>query len=525
MPGRDSRHLAVSALGLLAAVISGPWSVCAAMNWEITPRFALSEILTDNVNLTRDDEVGALVTRFRPGVNIVGQGPRVQGNLSYTLDGIIALRGSSNSSTGGSGRYQDRLFHLLIADGRAELLKQHLFVDARARRRQFATNLAGPIGIDNTAGFNNLSAVTGLSVSPYFTNHFGSYADATLRYSYDRIFIDNSSIANTQINQFSGILQSGDAFGPVFWSLNANRTQTQRSGSGSGTGSGTGQFQSGTFAEASASIGYRLNRHFSVSATGGYQDNDFQSTRNTIDGPFWDVGFDWVPNRRASLSARYGERFFGKTGSLNLRYRRRATLWQASFNQSISTLRDVILTDAGTVPIFSLNCPPSDPSCLPIDEIAVLRPEAVQDIFVLARARASVTLSGVKHSATLAYSFIRRTVERDGAESRQQGVNLRWTWRLRENAQFITSGGWMQMQPLRQDGEGNLWYMQLGLTRDLGQLTSASLSYRHQSRNGTAGLIEYNENALIAAITIRFSRENGSSTGVGPSTGIGMGPY
>ncbi|MCO6439939.1 MAG: TIGR03016 family PEP-CTERM system-associated outer membrane protein, partial [Nitrococcus mobilis] len=453
-----------------------PWSVRAAMNWEVTPRARLSEIFTDNVNLSPDDQAkGALVTQFNPGVDISGEGPRARGHLSYTLSGVLAWRPWGDSGTGASNRYQDRLFHRLAADGNAELWKQHLFVDARARRRQFATNLAGPIGIDNTAGFNNLTAVTLISASPYLTNHFGSYADSTLRYRHDRVFVDGGNIADSQTNEFSGNLQSGDAFDPVLWSLNARHTRTRRpSGAGTNTSAfgGPNRFAAGTFNEASATLGYRLTPHFSVSATGGYQDNDFQSIRNSIDGPFWDVGFNWVPNQRTSLAARYGQRFFGKTGSLNFHYRRRNTLWQANFIQRIASLRNTILTDAGAVPIFALDCPPADPSCLPIGEIPVLRPEAVQDFYVLQQGRASVTFSGAKHSATLAYAFLRRTFERDGSETRQQGVNLTWTWRLKSDVRLISAGGWRQIQPQQfssqmANAKGHLWFIRTGLTRDL----------------------------------------------------------
>lgn len=494
------------ALGLLAAVASvAPWPV-RAMNWEVTPRFTANEIFTDNVNLgPAGQENAALVTRLRPGVNITGGGARTRANLSYTLDGFVSV---SNSN-----RNRNRLFHQLNANGNAELLERHLFVDARARRRQFATNLAGPLGVDNTAGFNNLTAVTAVSVSPYLTNHFGSYADSTLRYSHDHVFVDRSGTADSQTNQVSGVLQSGDAFGPFFWSLNASRTRTEGTrgfGTGAGAGIGTGastgagRFGSGTFNEASASLGYQLSRHWSVSATGGYQDNDFESIRNSVDGPFWDVGITWVPNQRASLAARYGQRFFGKTGSLDLRYRRRATLWQASYSQRISSLRNFILEDVGTISIFPPDCPPSDPTCVPFEEITLFRPEAVQDFFLLRRGRAAVTLFSARHSATLAYSFLRRTIERDGAESRQQGVTLSWTWRLKANARFIASGGWRQIEPLRVNREDDLWRIRVGLARDLGQLATAKIAYRHQTRLSSTGSAEYDENALIAGISMRF---------------------
>ncbi|MDN5870534.1 MAG: TIGR03016 family PEP-CTERM system-associated outer membrane protein [Nitrococcus sp.] len=518
MPGSGiSRRRAFSTVSLLVALASLPWPVGAAV-WRVTPRISASETLTDNVNLSADDRQAALVTRFSPGVNITERGARTWANLSYTLDGIIAVSGSG--LTGGQGRNRSRLFHRLNASGNAELVKQHLFIDGQARRRQYATTLAGPIGIDNTAGFTNLSPVTVVQVSPYLTNHFGSFAESTLRYSYSRLFIDQAGTADTQTNRFSGTLQSGDAFSRLIWSLNASRTQTKAAGgtgSGGSTGAGgssTSQFTPGTFSQAAATLGYRLTPQLSVSVTGGYQENDFQSFRNSISGPFWSVGFTWVPNQRGSLSASYGKRFFGSTTSLDLSYRRRTTLWQASFNQTIASLRNVILTDAGTIQLPP-DCPLTDPACQPI-EMAVLRPEAVQDIYVLRRRQASVTLFSARHSATLAYAFLRRTIERTGAESRQQGVTLSWNWRVKSNVSLTTSGGLQQIEPLNTPGEGIFWFTRLQLTYSLGGSPNVGafsnvagssnvfVAYRHQSRDSSAGTFGYVENALTAGISLSF---------------------
>lgn len=484
----------------------------------ITPRVSVSEIYTDNVNLRPSGQANSdLLTRLRPGFDLYANSARLTGSLSYTLDAVL--------SSFGSGR--NNLFHDLDATGNAELIKQHLFVDASARSTQQAIDLLRPVGIDNTTATNNLTEVTFLSVSPYLTNHFGSFADSTLRYAHDRVYGGGGTLSDSYTNRVDAQLASGDLFGPLFWALDASRRRTiQSRNSDSDTfNQGSGQLGSGTFNQGSGQLGYRLSPHWSVSATGGYEDNNYNTFRNTQDGAFWDVGVHWVPNQRMNLEAHYGHRFFGTTGSLNLSYRRRTTLWQASYSESIASQQDLVRTNAGTVVTFS--CPPSDQSCTPASvfipqnvgtgltsfcppsalncaEQVVFRPQTANDFFLLRQAVASVTAFSPRHSVTLAYSMLRETFESDGAQARQQGVTLGWTWRVTSNANLMASSGWSQNEPQRTNRKDNLWHVLVGISRDLSPNAEASLRYRHQSRLSSESAVEYDENGVTAEISMQF---------------------
>lgn len=454
----------------------------------ITPRMSVSEIYTDNVDLQPAGQADSdLLTRLRPGFDVYANGARVNANLSYSLDAVL--------SSFGSGR--NNLFHDLDAIANAELIKQHLFIDARARSTQQAINLLGPIGIDNTTATNNLTEVTAVSVSPYLTNHFGSFADSTLRYAHERVF-DNRGGGYS--NQASAQLASGNLFGPLFWVLAASHEHTELSG----------DFEAGTFNQAFGQLGYRLNPHWSVFATGGYEDNQFESFRNTQDGAFWDVGVHWVPNQRTDVEAHYGHRFFGSTSSLSLSYRRRTTLWQASYSESIASKRNLVLTNAGTVSVLippnvgsglTPFCSPSDPNCT---EVSLFTPQSVNDFFLMRQAVASVTAFSPRHSVTLAYSLLRQTFESDGAQARQQGVTLGWSWRLTADSRFNAASGWTQNEPERSNRHDDFWNVQVGVSHDLSSDAVASLNYRHQARLSNASSAEYDENGVIADFSIRF---------------------
>ena len=73
--------------GLAVALIGVPQSV-AAQAWKLTPSLALESTLTDNVNLTPNDQRKAdWVNQFTPALRFAWQGARshVDGNISLPI--------------------------------------------------------------------------------------------------------------------------------------------------------------------------------------------------------------------------------------------------------------------------------------------------------------------------------------------------------------------------------------------------------------------------------------------------------
>ena len=60
-----------------------------AGQWTITPRLSVGEIYSDNINLDDDDKEGDLITEVTPGINIVGEGGRISGELDYQVQNTL----------------------------------------------------------------------------------------------------------------------------------------------------------------------------------------------------------------------------------------------------------------------------------------------------------------------------------------------------------------------------------------------------------------------------------------------------
>ena len=90
--------------------------------------------------------------------------------------------------------------------------------------------------------------------------------------------------------------------------------------------------------------GFQLNRFWQVNGFYGQEWNDFVSSRDDIDGNFWDVGLRWTPNARTTVDAGNGDRFFGNNPRFSphlppqAQRSARVTPRTVTFNRDIRTL-------------------------------------------------------------------------------------------------------------------------------------------------------------------------------------------
>ena len=81
-------------------------------------------------------------------------------------------------------------------------------------------------------------------------------------------------------------------------------------------------------------LGYQVSRTVTLLGMVGVEsDLDESSTQGGLDSSFWNVGARWDPNDRTSAEARYGERFFGSSWSLEATHRARLLEFDASYSE------------------------------------------------------------------------------------------------------------------------------------------------------------------------------------------------
>ena len=295
---------------IIGAIGAGVAGTATGAQWTVTPSLGLQETVTDNVNYAETNQRADAITQLTPGVTVLGQGARTDVQLSYqpVLVAYAATPGS------------DQLNQNLIGSGKMEIFTDRLTVATQV----FANENYGSGSYYNPQATNlvpNSNRVLdyGGSISPHYTERFGSIATLDVTYS---VSTSNSSqqsggpaggsgnpYSNNQLQQDArAVVGSGDSFGRLSASLNFDHTD------GSGSGVNTG-YQNDT---DSLNLQYHIDNEWSVLGSAGYQrihyDPSAQSLGYNNSGLTWDAGFRLAPNDTTALQVTYGK----QQGSYNI---------------------------------------------------------------------------------------------------------------------------------------------------------------------------------------------------------------
>ena len=306
-------RLAGACSALMALAFASP---AHAIEWRFEPYVNASSTYTDNVKQSSSNTQDALILTATPGFTLRSEGSRrVQASLQYGLTGVKRFGGDQS----------DNFYHNLNAVGKAELVKDFLFIDGNAHISQELISLLGSPA-DATTNNSNRTTVGTYSISPYIQQRLGTFAFAQARYTASGAIFQNNVAPNASSNSFSASLNSGTRFTDLSWGLNYSLRKIQNRNAATAANN-----TDVTFESASATAGYALTRQFRVFGTIGQDWNDYFSSTGTS-GSFYSAGFGWSPTRRTSFEASAGERYFGRTFSLAANHRTRmSAIFRSSF--------------------------------------------------------------------------------------------------------------------------------------------------------------------------------------------------
>lgn len=491
-----------------------------AVEWEFTPTLQLKETFTDNVRLSDTNEESEFITQVNPGISIVGLGPHLRFNTRYVMQNLFYAKESDRNATN----------HELNANGNAELLPDHLFVDAQASMSQRSTSSFGPQSEDNTNITNNRTNVETYSLSPYLLHHFKDFADAELRYTRDSVSTSGSgSAVSTELQDSTSDrillrLVSGDDFQTLGWGLNYNK---QRIDFDSGQ-----QVDQVTYG---GDLRYRLSRKLSLLANGGYEKNDYLSITGDSGGSFWKAGFDWTPSRRTSVEVLAGKRYYGDSYSLKASHRSRRTAFNVRYSEDVTTTRDQFLlpSTVDTAALLDQLWTSAIPDPIVRQQVVAAfisangLPESLADsvnfltnrFFLQKRFQASMTVTGARNTGVLSLFHTRREAQTaQSADSallgvsdfsaddniKQQGIQAQWIRDLGPRTSANLSMALTKTEALTTGREDEEKTLRLGVTKELLSNVRGALEFRRKDRESTQSSSEYIENALTASVRISF---------------------
>jgi len=491
-----------------AAILASP--VAAAIDWRVEPLLTLRETYTDNVRLARQGlEESDFVTDISPGLSIIGKGPNLKLKARYTYQYL----NYANDNKG------DSSFHKLDGSTQINLIRDLLYLDGTASIGQQDVDLFGPSTITsgNYTVNPNRTNVRTATLSPYLQHRFRGIATGELRYTKSHVSTSSQALTSSDIDALTLSVTSDPSARTLAWGLRHDARRTERPNTNSVDSKTT-----------TADARFMVTPQFYLTAAGGHEKFDYIVAPGEPEpqGTFYSGGFSWRPTERTSLAWSVGKHFYGTTFMLNSSVRSRHTLWQVTYDESVTNSpAQIALNSTGSTADFLdqlFQTSISDP---------VLRQQAVERFiatnglpsslnrtinylttqFYLQKAlRASVAITGAKNSVIFTLSNTARTAQSldtgavTSGDTRQHGASALWNWRFsgRTSANFSADHVRKKLQATNR--EERLTTYRIGLARQFQPRLSGVLELRHAESASDTSFSSYQENAVSAFVSMQF---------------------
>ena len=285
------------------------------------PYASLAETLTDNVDLAVTGKRADAVTRATVGLGMRSKTGRFQGNLDYSLSGLVyAANGSRNT-------YQQ----YLKADMQLEWYERQGFLQASASISQMPRSAFGVQyrvdGLPNA----NATEVRTASIAPRWQGQLGGLLQVDLGGEASISDSKDSRLADSSATGF-GVQVSPFRPGLLSWSLAARQQDTQFDN----TRSTYSQWVYGTVLYNWVDMDLRL------SVNGGREATNLTSVDRTSRST-WGAAAEWRPSPRTRVLVRGDQRAYGKTHEEAIEYRTPLTVWRFSNSRSINTTGSALI--------------------------------------------------------------------------------------------------------------------------------------------------------------------------------------
>lgn len=488
-------------------------------DWKFTPTVELRETYTDNVALRANAQAN-WVTELAPSFRLDHTGPGLQMSATYSR----RFYEYADKDVGGTyGATQD-----LNANGKARIINELLFVDASASIGQRDTSIFGAVqqNTGNTFATANSAEVKTARISPYLKQRFASYADAELRYAYDRVTTSTRGLNDSTGNSLSLNVTSGNAFRLLGWGLQASKSKQK----GVATTTAGGESTSDNYA---LTLRWAATSQLNLTALGGYDSYDYQALGGSNGGSAWQLGFDWQPSSRTRLQASAGKRYYGNSYSLQAQHRARVSIWTLNYNDSVTSTRQQFLLPSAIDTfsmldrLFATTIPDADARRQAIAayiQATGLPTSLANNInyfsnryYLQKQFQAAVALNGAHTTTVLTLQDMRRnglsstnvdsgllgnTSSILNDNTRQTGGNITWNWRLSTRTGVLATADVTRIRSISANTSTNNRGMRIGLTHQMQPKLHAAVDVRRVS--GGLGAAKYTENAIAASLNKQF---------------------
>jgi uncharacterized protein (PEP-CTERM system associated) len=512
----------------------------AQAQWSVTPTLLVSEIWTDNVNLTDDATAYSdLITQVSPGITVRNRSRRLTVDATAQVHGFAYLHDSDKrnlSDPGVIGQNLDTQDTQSTYRGslQGELARDLLFIEASASRGQQNISAFGPRTGNDLYSNRNRTEIDSWSISPYLTHRFGSAASGVLRYTRDSVGGGEALGYNgTGGDTIMATLTSGTGFRTVGWGVNYIKQDL-----------GGGEYGNSSNESLTTNLRYIINQRLSLLANAGYDRYEYEGLGDGDQGANWSLGFAWSPSLRTNVQATLGRHFYGTTGTLSALHRSRYTTWNISYDDVVTTSREQFMLPstfdtAGlldsmfataypdpaerrrivTAYIQSNGLPSSLTDSINYLSNRFLRQKSLRASFAYRRGKSNAVMSlyvNKRNALSDQQSDSALLGSQQGSLNdnvRQVGFNASYTYRLTSRSNLTASYDSNRSDSLSNGFDDNQRNFRLGVSRQFGDLLGA-IDLRRRTGNlgrwNTDGIVgagvgsTYTEHAMVASVSMQF---------------------
>jgi hypothetical protein len=436
--------------------------------WTIEPGIGINGTYTDNVALAPQ---GAEESEFASQLNFFvtanADTARQRTNIAYRMQNIFYAEDTSANQT----------FNQLEANGNVRVWGESFFLDWSSTVSQQVIDPTQTLPTDNVTITDNRTNVGTVQVSPFWTQEIGGGVRALLRYTAGIVRYDEDlQDTNSNVGQFT----VGRDLGRFSWELDYVNNQVKF-------------VEEGTinkFERVNLDLGYQVTPATTLTALMGYEDNEFETdvTTEPTERSFWAVGIQWRPSPRNELEMRYGERFFGKTGSFQWTFQGRLVSTNVTYTETFTTAGQVQLT----LPVT------------PGGGVTTDSPQFRDQVFFSQRFSGELRVALRKTELTLNAFNERQEFQISADEDEISGIGLSWVWRFAPRTSSRVNLRYQHSDFVSQQQEDWLSQATFLLQRQIGRTASANLGITYNNQDSTDPQNEYRQSIVNLGFTKRF---------------------
>jgi uncharacterized protein (PEP-CTERM system associated) len=466
---------------------------------------------TDNVNLSPSNAAdGGLVTEITPSLAVNWKGNRTTLVGDVSLPVVLYLP---------SGVASDRVFPSVNLLGDVALVKNLFYVEGAINVSQQFFNPFGAQPVSVTNQTQNRYRSDAYRISPFIRG-------TTLQNTYYELRYDNvwTNLSGAPVNTNNSYYQT--------WSGVASNTQATLGWSLSGNYTDIDFNNQSPITQQlyRARPLYNINQIWQVSASVGYERNEFTATESS--GPIYGVGFIWRPSQRTNVVGDWEHRFFGSSYQFSFDHATPLSVWSVQASRSITSYPQQFATVPGGVNIaaflnnlFVLRVPDATERAQLIAAFIADRglPQSTsgavnlytEQILLQQSASGSMGLVGARNSVFVNVFYVKSEpitatgqvlppLFVTGNNNTQIGGSAVWSRQLTPSLTFLASVDGVETRgngaSIAETRQGTL---RLGLSRPLTANTTGFVGARYQTLTSNVAP-EFNEVAAFVGLTHSF---------------------